>query len=59
MSFYLKTGRLLMLQLHGAVALEEVDRRPVGIAEHLHLDVLGIGPQALDEQGAAPAGGPN
>ena len=43
---------LLVAQLHGAVALVQVDDGTVRVAENLHLDVARAGDQLLDEQGA-------
>ena len=42
---------LLVAALHRAVALEEVDEVAVVVAQHLHLDVLGILDVALQEDG--------
>ena len=56
---------LLMAALQGAVALEQVDRLPVPVGEHLHLDVARPIDQPLEQHavvaerglGLAPAGG--
>ena len=45
-----------MPALHRAVALEEVHRVPVLVAQHLHLDVAGVLQELLDEDRAVAEG---